>query len=411
METENINEMIEEFYKLKGQFEDKMIQVKSRIRKNKAYKTKNDKMREIQNYKYKCIKCGKEGKMNFEIGPNQLKVSCPVENNPCELLINIRTDKVENYYNYYNKTKKLLENLKEEIIKKKLDLLYDLESEDVVLQEFERVKEDYGEQQKKLKDILESFEKMTKYPQKNNETNEVVMTDINTEVDRLTKLLNANITEFNEKIKKEGPKGVMNYYITDILEQQNKIRQIKYYNGFKLVEAKKPNDSTSFLGEKPKDDGKKKKIDKSVYEYKVHEKKISYKNQEVIKKAGNVIEHMRSAVESDSEDEFDQMEIPVKGPKPLKIKIPTEKAANTDEPDSPVYIPGVTNQEPTSPAWVPTSPTYDPDKPPSPSWTPESPKYSPTSPSWTPESPKYSPTGPPSSELQEVNLNDLKPEK
>ena len=411
METENINEMIEEFYKLKGQFEDKMIQVKSRIRKNKAYKTKNDKMREIQNYKYKCIKCGKEGKMNFEIGPNQLKVSCPVENNPCDLLINIRTDKVENYYNYYDKTKKLLENLKEEIIKKKLDLLYDLESEDVVLQEFERVKEDYGEQQKKLKGILESFEKMTKYPQKNNETNEVVMTDINAEVDRLTKILNANITEFNEKIKKEGPIGAMDYYITDILEQQNKIRQIKYYNGFKLVEAKKPNDSTSFLGEKPKDDGKKKKIDKSVYEYKVHEKKISYKNQEVIKKAGNVIEHMRSSVESDSDDEFDSMERPVKGPKPLKIKIPTEKAGDTEEPDSPVYIPGVTNQVPKSPEYSPTSPKYDPNKPPSPSWTPESPKYSPTSPSWTPESPKYSPTGPPSSELEEVNLDELKPEK
>ena len=371
-------------------------------------------MREIQNYKYKCIKCGKEGKMNFEIGPNQLKVSCPVENNPCDLLINIRTDKVENYYNYYDKTKKLLENIKEEIIKKKLDLLYDLESEDVILQEFERVKEDYGEQQKKLKGIIESFEKMTKYPQKNNETNEVVMADINAEVDRLTKTLNANITEFNEKIKKEGPKGAMNYYITDILEQQNKIRQIKYYNGFKLVEAKKPNDSTSFLGEKPKDDGKKKKIDKSVYEYKVHEKKISYKNQEVIKKAGNVIEYMRSAVESDSDNEFDQMEKPVKGPKPLKIKIPTEKAGDTDEPDSPVYIPGVTNQEPdspvyipgvtnqepTSPAWVPTSPTYDPDKPPSPSWSPESPKYSPTS-----------PTKPTSPVIEEVNLDDLKPEK
>ena len=422
METENINEMIEEFYKLKGQFEDKMIQVKSRIRKNKSYKTKNDKMREIQNYKYKCIKCGKEGKMNFEVGPNQLKVACPVENNPCDLLINIRTDKVENYYNYYDKTKKLLENLKEEIIKKKLDLLYDLESEDVVLQEFERVKEDYSGQQKKLKNIIESFEKMTKYPQKNNETNEVVMTDINAEVDRLTKLLNANITEFNEKIKKEGPKGAMDYYITDILEQQNKIRQIKYYNGFKLVEAKKPNDSTSFLGEKPKDDGKKKKIDKSVYEYKVHEKKISYKNQEVIKKAGNVIEYMRSALESDSDDEFDAMERPVKGPKPLKIKIPTEKGGDTDEADSPVYIPGVTNQEPTSPAWVPTSPSYSPTSPSysptsptysptSPSYSPTSPTYSPTSPTYSPTSPTYSPTEPTSSQLQEVNLDDLKPEK
>jgi len=404
MEIENMNNMINEFYTLKAEHEDKMNEVKKRIRKNKAYKTKNDKMREIQNYKYKCIKCGREGKMNFEIGPNQLKVSCPVANNPCDLFININTDKVENYYNYYDKTKKTLEVFKEEIIRKKLDLLFDLESEDVILQEFERVKQDYTEEQKKLKSIIESFEKMSKYPQKNNETNEIVMMDIGAEVDRLTKILNANISEFNEKIKKDGPVGTMNYYITDILEQQNKIRQIRYYNGFISVEGKKPNDSTSFLAEKPKDDSKKQKIDKSVYEYKVYEKKISYKNQEVVKKAGKVIEYMKTPVESDSEDEFDLMEKPVKGPKPLKIKIPTEKADNTDESDSPVYIPGVTNQDPTSPDWTPESPKYDPNKPPSPAWTPESPKYDPTSPT-------YSPTTPTSPELQEVNLNDLKPEK
>ena len=136
----------------------------------------------------------------------------------------------------------------------------------------------------------------------------------------------------------------------------------------------------------------------------MYEKKISYKNQEVVKKAGKVIEYMKTPVESDSEDEFDLMEKPVKGPKPLKIKIPTEKADNTDEPDSPVYIPGVTNQEPTSPDYSPTSPTYDPNKPTSPAWTPESPKYSTTSPT-------YSPTIPTSPELQEVNLSDLKPEK
>ena len=94
------------------------------------------------------------------------------------------------------------------------------------------------------------------------------------------------------------------------------------------------------------------------------------------------------------------MEKPVKGPKPLKIKIPTEKADNTDEPDSPVYIPGVTNQEPTSPDYSPTSPTYDPNKPTSPAWTPESPTYDPNK-----------PTSPTSPELQEVNLSDLKPEK
>ena len=388
MEGENMNELINEFYTLKAQHEVKMDEVKKRIRNNKSY-SKNDKMREIQNYKQKCIKCGKEGKMNFEIGLNQLKVVCPLENNPCDLLINIRTDKVENYYSYYDKTKKSLEILKEEIIRKKLDLLYDLEPEDVILQEFERVKGDYTEQHKKLKEIIESFEKMSKYPQKNNETNEVVMTDIITEVDRLTKILNANISEFNEKIKKDGPVGTMNYYITDILEQQNKIMQIKYYNGFKLVEAKKPNDSMTFLGKVLKENDKKNKADKSVYEYKVCEKKITYKNQEVVKEPGKVIDYMRSTVESDDDDEFNVMERDVisksneegagvvKGPKTLKIKIPTEKADNTDETDSPIYIPGITNQEPTSPDYSPTSPTY-----------------SPTSP-----------------ELQEISLSDLKPEK
>ena len=405
MEIENMNNMINEFYTLKAQHEDKMNEVKKRIRKNKNY-SKNDKMREIQNYKYKCIKCGKEGKLNFEIGPNQLKVSCPVANNPCDLLININTDKVENYYNYYDKTKKKLEVLKEEIIRKKLDLLFDLESEDVILQEFERVKNDYTEQQKNLKSIIESFEKMSKYPQKNNETNEVVMMDINVEVDRLTKILNSNISEFNGKINKQGPKGLMNYYITDILEHQNKIRQIQYYNGFKSVEAKKPNETTSFLGENTKDDSKKKKMDKSVYQYKVHEKKISYKNQEVIKEAGKIIEYMKPPIQSDSDDEveYSPTEDVIKVPKVLKIKIPTEKADNANEPYSPEYIPGITNQEPTSPDYSPTSPNY----------SPTSPDYSPTSPDYSPTSPNYSPTSPTfrtNDTIQEVNLSDLKPEK
>ena len=45
MEIENMNNMINEFYTLKAEHEDKMNEVKKRIRKNKAYKTKNDKMR------------------------------------------------------------------------------------------------------------------------------------------------------------------------------------------------------------------------------------------------------------------------------------------------------------------------------------------------------------------------------
>ena len=88
----------------------------------------------------------------------------------------------------------------------------------------------------------------------------------------------------------------------------------------------------------------------------------------------------------------------------LKIKIPTEKADNANEPYSPEYIPGITNQEPTSPDYSPTSPNY----------SPTSPDYSPTSPDYSPTSPNYSPTSPTfrtNDTIQEVNLSDLKPEK
>ena len=85
----------------------------------------------------------------------------------------------------------------------------------------------------------------------------------------------------------------------------------------------------------------------------------------------------------------------MKVPKPLKIKIPTETAQTSGDPDSPEYIPGITNQGPTTPDYDPNkppSPAYDPNKPPSPTFGPNDPN-------------------PFTNTIQEVNLSDLKPEK
>ncbi len=388
-----LNDLIDEFYTLKAKHESKIDNEKGRIRKIENA-SKNDKMREFKNFKWKCIKCGKSGKMNFEISKTQLKVSCPHVESPCDLLINIKVNKVKNYYSHHRDIKANLEEIKQDIIMKKLDLLYDLENEDVVLGEFERVKSEFNEYQKILIEINNKFDDMLKFDKKNMETNEVEKIYIKDEVDALKKRLNANISEFNEKIKQEGPKGLMNYYITEILEIQNKINQIEYYNGFKIVERKRPGDPVSVLNTfNTSGDKDKNKVDKNVYEFNVYSKKVSYENQEIIKEKGKVLDYAKPKDDDDDEVEHSSTEETMKVPKPLTIKIPTETAQTSNEPDSPVYIPGITNQEPTSPDYSPTSPTYgfhQPEK------------------IDAPTSPDYSPTTP---ELQEVNLSDLKPEK
>ncbi len=152
----------------------------------------------------------------------------------------------------------------------------------------------------------------------------------------------------------------MSFYITDILEKQNQIRQLKYYNGFQVIETKA-------IGPRGKETL-----------YTIHSKQISYKNQEIVKEKGKVIDYMKAKPKVEEEIVWSPTEPgdgQVKVPKPLTIKIPTETTENVS-PTSPQYT-------------VPTTPTYG-------FSAPTTPDYSPTTPTNT---------------IQEVNLNDLKIEK
>ena len=119
MEDEKqLNKIMNEYYELKAKYEQKLLNERIRIRKNKV--TKDEKISEYRKFKFRCIKCGKEGKMVFKRYKNQLKVSCPNEDNPCDLLININLQVVQNYYSYHNKLLEKIEGIKEQIIKKKI---------------------------------------------------------------------------------------------------------------------------------------------------------------------------------------------------------------------------------------------------------------------------------------------------
>ena len=379
--------IINEYYQLKAKYQSKINEEKNRIRKN--MESRNDKMVEYGKFRFKCINCGKEGKMNFQRMKNQLKVSCPNEENPCELKINIKCNVVNNFYDYNSYLIENLEEIKEDIIMKKLDILYNLENEDVVLQEFERLKTELDEYKKKQKENNEVYENNLKFDKINIETNEKESVYIYDELEKLEKQLNANISEFNTKLINDGSsEGLMNYYVSDIVELQNKIRQVKYYNGELFIETTKSGQNNSLLEQQEKDDKKKKKND-GQYQYKVKRIPITLKKQEIIIEKGRVIDYkddkdddefdvmkrdVRTTPTSDDEGEIswsptEPGDGQVKVPKPLKIKIPTETTSD--------YTPTT----PTTGFSAPTTPDYSP--------------FEPTS----------------SNTIEEVNLNELKVEK
>lgn len=115
--------------------------------------------------KIKCVKCGKKGGTTFERvverenGKKQvyLIAKC-ASNTPCDLDINI---KLANYKSYDDLVKELhdkLEIIKADIIKLKLDLLFNLKDEDYVVSKFEKLKDNLIKLNGKLDKLRNTYD-------------------------------------------------------------------------------------------------------------------------------------------------------------------------------------------------------------------------------------------------------------
>lgn len=115
--------------------------------------------------KIKCVKCRKKGGTTFERvverenGKKQvyLIAKC-ASNTPCDLDINI---KLANYKSYDDLVKELhdkLEFIKADIIKLKLDLLFNLKDEDYVVSKFEKLKDNLIKLNGKLDKLRNTYD-------------------------------------------------------------------------------------------------------------------------------------------------------------------------------------------------------------------------------------------------------------
>lgn len=140
MESSKLNDAITQYYKLKEMYEDKINQNKSKILNNPVL-TISEKQKKFQQLKKYCINCKCEGGTIFSNKDGILKAKCGCVSKPCNLNIEIKKGKYVLSDILIKDLKIKINNIKTEIIKIKLDFLFNYISESDALAKFNTLKE------------------------------------------------------------------------------------------------------------------------------------------------------------------------------------------------------------------------------------------------------------------------------
>lgn len=236
MDLSEIESAIEEYYKIKGKYEEKVKVVKKRIIDSKLSKRK--KRAKLNTIKIKCINCGKDGGTFFS-NKNRILVAKCGNSEPCELDIQIKKPYIITLTEALNMTDKQIDNIKESIINLKLDILFGLRTEEEITETFQKERDAYKMNMKQRAAIKEVINAGHKKDYTNEETGEEKTISLKQYLRIKKNKMNNFIDQFKEKIKEymedediitknAALKGAINIYIEQILPLMKEIRETKY---------------------------------------------------------------------------------------------------------------------------------------------------------------------------------------
>ena len=225
------NDALNNYYKLKNEYEKKYNAKKSKILNNDLL-TLKDKKREINNLKKKCINCGRDGGSIFKYEDGNLIALCGDKSKPCNLNISIKKSKVVNIKKFLYELELKIEELKVNIIKVKLDFLFNFNNQEISLQLFQKYKEDLENINVNYNDLFIKFMDIINNEERKNKINDNLL--IQNELVNKIKLL-------NKEYKKTESIFLINEIVELYINELNKLNEVlinlKYqYNNVELLE-------------------------------------------------------------------------------------------------------------------------------------------------------------------------------
>jgi hypothetical protein len=212
---------IDNYYKLKQKYEKKLLNERKRIfnNNNLTKKEKKNKLNELK----KCINCGKRGGTIFTNENRILSAKCGNMEEPCNLNIQINRGNYYNVYNLFVKYNKQFSNLRDSILKLKLDFIFKYKNEDETNDKFIKLKKEIKNTEKQLENIKELY-----YNIVNNSNNQYKLNLYNNNLNNEIKELLVLNKQYNETNDEDYLREIINKYCDVLLPLLNNIRNIKY---------------------------------------------------------------------------------------------------------------------------------------------------------------------------------------
>lgn len=219
---ENTLEKINEYYKLKHEYETKIQTHKNSILKDDTLnrKQRQDKYRKL---KSNCINCRRNVGTIFENNGNMLTAICGDSTKPCKLNIKIQRGAYINLEELMDVFQSGVDDLKEEIIVSKLDLLFGYKTENKTLEKFNKLKDELANDLESIMEYKTQYIEIMFNLDNKPELNAKMSAFYNK-----VSLVKSTIEEFNETGQIQLIKDMIIQYDTEMLPLLSEIRNLKY---------------------------------------------------------------------------------------------------------------------------------------------------------------------------------------
>jgi hypothetical protein len=240
-----VTEAIHRFYELKNKYESNRLKIKRELFKKTA--TKKSAKRIIQTLRYKCVNCGNPGEPEgtiFSIKDRNFTAICGAKNK-CNLNIKIFAGYFSDLYFYYKEFKEGVEENKSEIIKQKLDTLFNYIDERTSIEIFKREMKEYTDNNIVLKQIIQSYNEIY-----SNEERNIKIEEKKREIDEINSKINKLLMEYRKTENKELLNEAIRNHIDNLLPATRTLG----YLVFELCEMeimKKGKEDINILIQKP----------------------------------------------------------------------------------------------------------------------------------------------------------------
>lgn len=226
------NEALNNYYKLKNEYEKRYYTKKIKIINNDLLSNK-DKKKEISSIKQKCINCNKNGGTIFKYENKKLFALCGNKESPCNLNIVLSKEKILNIRDLIYEFENKINELKINIIKVKLDFLFNYNSQQISLELFNKFKKELEDINIKYSDLILKYNNITNNSELKKELDNKLLSQ-NELLNRI-KIIN---NEYTNTKSIYYINDLVELYINECIKMNDNILNLKYkYNNVEKINS------------------------------------------------------------------------------------------------------------------------------------------------------------------------------